>query len=500
MLNFPKAEQLIQEEKYQQALAELMSQPLHTLDEEGFTRLEGCLSAIPQQVRQQSPEGCFLSLSEDLRRGRLRSARQWYTQLAVLRDQQREGTRERAVIVQYTCRAGIMMPQTDNAQMLLLLSILHNETVNYKLPPVTLNATGRRPSVLRGTKDLSEWGRNYRAVANIVRSLQESVLPDGGEGAVAAAVAELLYERNDLNAASMEVAGALAGPDAEVIFAGYAQLARIARLDGSDSRRSGELLTKLGELLRERGAAYLEGNYRALCVRFDIHYGRLEPVREWLEQEGDDSLEACCLDNVYELMTQAKALIALGRCREAVTLLERLLLVLREDFRPLDTAECLVDSAIAFELLGSRDLAMDKLEEALLTAAPYRYVRVVADGGRAVFQLLNLLGKDSRRGQDLPASYLRGVLEAAKNYSMLFPLLYSHTLPPEKTPESAPDLTAAELQVLQLLEEGKSNNQIREQMGIKLSTVKFHLTNLFEKLGASSRLEAVKLAKKLQIL
>lgn len=65
-----------------------------------------------------------------------------------------------------------------------------------------------------------------------------------------------------------------------------------------------------------------------------------------------------------------------------MTLLESLMLVFRSDIRPLDTIECLVDSAIACELLGSRNLALDKLEEALLLAAPFRYVRVIADGGQ----------------------------------------------------------------------------------------------------------------------
>jgi hypothetical protein len=52
----------------------------------------------------------------------------------------------------------------------------------------------------------------------------------------------------------------------------------------------------------------------------------------------------------YELITRAQALIALGRCREALTLLERLLLLLQEDTRPLDTIECLAHSAVACEL------------------------------------------------------------------------------------------------------------------------------------------------------
>lgn len=501
MIDYEKAEALIGTEKYPEAIALLAAEPVSILDDGNFERMERCLSSLPEQMLQQSPEGCFLALSADLRLGRANSARQWFNQLAVLRDQCPEGSPARAAVVRYVCLAGIMLPQTDNAQILLLLSILHNETISHRLPPVHLSATGRRPSVLRGAKDLSDWGRNYRAVANIVTPLEDSVLPDGGAGAVSAAVAELLYERGSLDAASIEVAGALSSPNVEIAFAGYAQLARIARLDGVSNGRPEEVLQKLGVLLEERGAAHLLPNYRALCIRFDIHRGQLDAVEEWAAASQVDALKDCCLSNAYELMSRAKALIALGRCREAVTLLESLMLVFRSDIRPLDTIECLVDSAIACELLGSRNLALDKLEEALLLAAPFRYVRVIADGGQVASRLLGQLVKENRRTGSLPASYLQSVLETAKNYALLFPLLYDQDrAAPKASAGYMPDVTPTELQVLQMLAAGKSNNQIREQLGVKLQTVKFHVSNLLEKLGAKNRIEAVNIAKELKIL
>lgn len=500
MIDFERVETLIKEEALPEAFSLLVENPVAALDEADFERLERCLSALPEKTLSQSPQGCFLCVCADLRLGRTHSARQWYNQLTVLRDQQKEGTRAWSELVRYICLAGIMLPQTDNAQILLLLSILHNETISQRLPPISLSVTERRPSVLRGGKDFSEWGKNYRAVANIVGSLQDSVLPEGGAGAIPAAVAELLYEHGNLNAASIEVAGALSSPSTETAFAGYAQLARIARLDGASSCRPDDVLQKLGGLLEERGASHLLPNYRALCARFDIHYGRLESVKAWLEESQVDGLKDCRPSNLYELMTQSKALMALGRCREAVTLLESLLLILKSDIRPLDTIECLVDSAIACALLESENLALDKMEEALLTAVPYRYVRVIADGGRVAFQLVNQLVKSSRRVRGLPANYLKKVLDAAKIYSMLFPRLYSQDSPLEPIGECQVTLTPTELQILQILSQGDSNREICERLHIKLPTVKSHISSIFEKLKAKNRMEAVTEAKKLQII
>ncbi len=56
------------------------------------------------------------------------------------------------------------------------------------------------------------------------------------------------------------------------------------------------------------------------------------------------------------------------------------------------------------------------------------------------------------------------------------------------------DLTDRELDVLALMVEGLTNPQIAERLIVSRSTVKFHVSNILSKLGASSRTEAVSLA------
>ena len=54
-----------------------------------------------------------------------------------------------------------------------------------------------------------------------------------------------------------------------------------------------------------------------------------------------------------------------------------------------------------------------------------------------------------------------------------------------------PDLTARELEVLQLLANGLSNQAMAEALFISDRTVQAHLTSIFAKMGVASRLEAV---------
>ncbi len=62
------------------------------------------------------------------------------------------------------------------------------------------------------------------------------------------------------------------------------------------------------------------------------------------------------------------------------------------------------------------------------------------------------------------------------------------------------DLSVRELEVLRLISKGRSNKEIASALGIVEGTVKAHLTNIFTKLGAADRTQAITIAIKRQIL
>jgi NarL family two-component system response regulator LiaR len=55
-------------------------------------------------------------------------------------------------------------------------------------------------------------------------------------------------------------------------------------------------------------------------------------------------------------------------------------------------------------------------------------------------------------------------------------------------------LTERERDVLRCMVNGSNNQEIAEELVISLGTVKFHVSNIFQKLGVDSRVEAVKVA------
>ena len=68
--------------------------------------------------------------------------------------------------------------------------------------------------------------------------------------------------------------------------------------------------------------------------------------------------------------------------------------------------------------------------------------------------------------------------------------------PPAGLPYETTPLTAREVEILRLVAEGYSNRRLAELLSVSEPTVKFHLTNVYRKLGVGNRTEASRWAQR----
>jgi LuxR family maltose regulon positive regulatory protein len=148
-------------------------------------------------------------------------------------------------------------------------------------------------------------------------------------------------------------------------------------------------------------------------------------------------------------------------------------------------AEILVLQSLAFEAVGDQDQALAALESALHIGEPEGFVRTFVVEGEPMGRLLH---EAARRG--ITSEYV-GRLLAAFPHAEPEPVLPGDMVEP---------LSERELEVLVLLAEGNTNAEIAQELHLALSTVKWHASNIYGKLGVKNRSQAVARARSLGLL
>jgi LuxR family maltose regulon positive regulatory protein len=142
---------------------------------------------------------------------------------------------------------------------------------------------------------------------------------------------------------------------------------------------------------------------------------------------------------------------------------------------------------------------VNALAKALALACPQGYVRVFADEGPPMAALLSRLIAAQRTGQ-APRVPLGCLARLQRPFSR------EPAAPPGSGQRTAArsglvePLTGREVEVLEMLAAGRSNQAIADQFVVTLDTVKKHVSHILGKLGAASRTEAVARARELGLI
>ena len=86
-----------------------------------------------------------------------------------------------------------------------------------------------------------------------------------------------------------------------------------------------------------------------------------------------------------------------------------------------------------------------------------------------------------------PADLLAAIRSTARGHSPLDPRVARTVLHARRSPARAAELTEREQEVLALVGHGLANKQIARRLGIRESTVKAHLTSVFQRIGVRDR-------------
>jgi len=151
----------------------------------------------------------------------------------------------------------------------------------------------------------------------------------------------------------------------------------------------------------------------------------------------------------------------------------------------------MVLQAAALEAHGEKDQAVQLLGDALARAEPGGFIRIFVDEGPLMAQLLS---KAAARG--IMPDYIRKLLAAFEGEKQQSE---NSSYSPPGQPLIEP-LSPRELEVLRLIAQGLSNQEISERLFLALGTVKGHNQKIFGKLQVQRRTEAIARARQLGLL
>ncbi|MGE5139715.1 MAG: LuxR C-terminal-related transcriptional regulator [Rudaea sp.] len=304
------------------------------------------------------------------------------------------------------------------------------------------------------------------------------------------AIALCLYEQNELEPAAEHAQkaaelGEVAGNN-DYRYGALLMLARVnrARQEWQAAQRYLDQVKELGrESKRFVVAQITEEQVRLLLAR-----NRPGEAQEYTQRSGPLVAGDSVLTRAFLETSAARVLLANHEPHAALQLLGG----------SLDSAEragmgqlafqILALQAMALEALGEPDRAVQALAHALSRAGPEGYVRTFLDEGPGLVPVLRRVA--SREITPPYATHLLALFEPPQRKS------HASTA----TPPLVEPLSERELEVLRLLAEGCSNQQIASQLVLALGTVKAHLNNIYGKLEVRTRTEATARARELGLL
>jgi LuxR family maltose regulon positive regulatory protein len=134
------------------------------------------------------------------------------------------------------------------------------------------------------------------------------------------------------------------------------------------------------------------------------------------------------------------------------------------------------------------------LTRALALGEPEGYIRTFVDEEATVGELLSAILEARQRDHPdatrIPARYL----------AKLLAILAQEGAAPGADERLSVPVSERELEVLALVAAGRSNVEIASSLFVSLSTVKTHINNLYRKLGARSRTQAIARARELDLI
>ena len=359
---------------------------------------------------------------------------------------------------------------------------------------------GFRPnqvSVLHGDKDYCLFLEGRSNVQFLMDEMESSVGDAFGnyfQGLFYFIYAEICYEYNQLDHAldllSRSHQEAKRRQDSVLAMLCNLKIGDI-RIAKNEAKNNEAFLKRMLDDSLENNELFMN-NLRAHQMDYELLAANQEQIQKWMKEEAPDENDRFYTTQYYQYLMKAKIYIW-----QENYILARMILFSLKEFSESFGMYYLGIQVRLFEAVvyyrEKNEKWKEVLEEALEKSRRVGFIRVIADEGAAVYELLLNYGTEQEElMQDL---WFKAVLQATRTQMLLFP----HYLKQQKKLEMA-TFSSHEMDILRLLAQGEKNAEIAQKLCVSENTVKYHLKNIYQKLDVKNRSQAIHRIREEQLL
>lgn len=347
----------------------------------------------------------------------------------------------------------------------------------------TILATIGLGNVQEADNQLHQAAETYQDVLRLAGDKPQQIISEAHLG-----LARVLYEWNDLDAAEQH------GQQSLLLARQYERiidrfiicevfLARLKLAQG-DIAGAAAILAQADQSARRQNFVYRIPEIAAAQVLTFLRQG--------------DLAAAAHLAQTHNLpLSQARVRLAQGDPAAALAMLETWRRQAEAKGWEDERLKTMVLQAVALHAQGEKDKARQTLGDALALAEPEGFIRIFVDEGILMAELLKRVKDEGGRMKE----YIRQILAAFGSQEATHPFGSAQDKPSSFISQPLVDpLSQRELEILQLIAQGLSNDEIGRRLFLALDTVKGHNRKIFDKLQVQRRTEAVARARELGLL
>jgi ATP/maltotriose-dependent transcriptional regulator MalT len=298
----------------------------------------------------------------------------------------------------------------------------------------------------------------------------------------------------------------------DILIGAYEVLFRVCMAQG-DLTGAEQSVREMERVNQSAGIPLFRPWVESLWVHLWLAQGNLMKAAVWAEHTSYRQ-EDLVYSHEIAYLALVRVYLAQRQYTQALQLLAALLSSAEQVARVGSMISILALQVAALQASGATQEALRVLLRLLTLAEPEGYMRVFLDAGEPMQQALQALFTTKHMQQDISpvppalASHAHTVLAAFECEQRQ--IVQQETIPPVSKALPRPSsqaaqqllepLTLRELEVLHLLAEGASNQEIANQLVVSLATAKKHVASILSKLGAENRTQAIARARSLSLL